>query len=76
MSNDTRLNTRRRQLVVTASAIALGAPAIVRAQSGPKIRIGYWPVAAGLPFYAAVEKGTSKKPASTSSRSSSPARSR
>ena len=32
------------------------APALVRAQAAPKIRIGYWPVAAGLPFYAAVEQ--------------------
>ena len=23
----------------------------------PKIRVGYWPIAAGLPFYAAVEQG-------------------
>ena len=27
----------------------------------PKIRIGYWPIAAGLPFYAAVEKGYFKE---------------
>jgi NitT/TauT family transport system substrate-binding protein len=39
----------------------MGAPAIVRAQSTPKIRIGYWPIAAGLPFYAAVEKGYFKE---------------
>jgi NitT/TauT family transport system substrate-binding protein len=39
----------------------LGAPAIVRAQSGPKIRIGYWPIAAGLPFFAAIEKGYFKE---------------
>jgi NitT/TauT family transport system substrate-binding protein len=44
----------------TALAIA-GAPAIVRAQSNPKIRIGYWPVAAGLPFFAALEKGYFKE---------------
>lgn len=54
------INTRRRQLVATA-ALGLAAPALVRAQSGPKIRIGYWPVAAGLPFYAAVEKGYFKE---------------
>lgn len=55
------LDARRRQVLAgTAGALALatlGAPAIVRAQSGPKIRIGYWPIAAGLPFYAALEKG-------------------
>ena len=39
----------------------LGAPAIVRAQAAPKIRIGYWPIAAGLPFFAAVEKGYFKE---------------
>jgi allophanate hydrolase len=51
----------RRQLIAGAAGVVaasiLGAPSIVRAQSGPKIRIGYWPIAAGLPFYAAIEKG-------------------
>jgi len=50
---------RRRLLKTAASGAALGAlgmPAIVRAQ-GVKVRIGYWPVAAGLPFFAAIEKG-------------------
>ncbi|HZF82035.1 MAG TPA: ABC transporter substrate-binding protein [Burkholderiaceae bacterium] len=52
----------RRQLLQTGSAAlaVLAAPAIVRAQA-PKIRIGYWPVAAGLPFFAAVEKGFFKE---------------
>lgn len=50
--------SRRRVLQGGAAALsALAAPAIVRAQGGPKIRIGYWPIAAGLPFYAAVELG-------------------
>ena len=50
---------RRRQLIAGAGAAlaTLGAPAIVRAQAGPKIRIGFWPVASGLPFFAAIEKG-------------------
>lgn len=56
---------QRRQIlgaaVVGASLAMLGAPAIVRAQGNPKIRIGYWPVAAGLPFFAAVEKGYFKE---------------
>lgn len=44
-----------------AAALALlGAPA-VRAQAGPKIRVGFWPVAAGLPFFAAVDKGYFKE---------------
>lgn len=52
---------RRRLLGATAAAATLGLPALTRAQAGPKIRIGYWPVAAGLPFYAAVEKGYFKE---------------
>lgn len=53
---------RRRTLITGAAALGvLAAPAFVRAQSAPRIRIGYWPVAAGLPFYAAVEKGYFKE---------------
>ena len=53
---------RRRQMVLASTSLAaLGTPALLRAQSGPKIRIGYWPVAAGLPFFAAVEKGYFKE---------------
>jgi NitT/TauT family transport system substrate-binding protein len=56
-------NTSRRQLLKGGAAAlgVLAAPAIVRAQSGPAIRIGYWPIAAGLPFYAAVELGYFKE---------------
>jgi NitT/TauT family transport system substrate-binding protein len=54
----------RRTLLQTgagAAALAvLGAPK-VHAQAEPKIRIGYWRIAAGLPFYAAVEKGFFKE---------------
>ncbi len=55
--------SRRRLLQGGAVAAALGAigASRVRAQSQPKIRIGYWPVAAGLPFFAAVEKGYFKE---------------
>jgi NitT/TauT family transport system substrate-binding protein len=53
--------TSRRQIIQAAATLGglstLGAPTILRAQTGPKIRIGYWPIAAGLPFYAAVEQG-------------------
>ncbi|MBU1361172.1 MAG: ABC transporter substrate-binding protein [Gammaproteobacteria bacterium] len=50
--------SRRTLLQVGAAGLAaMAAPAVVRAQAGPKIRIGYWPIAAGLPFYAAVEQG-------------------
>ena len=55
----------RRRLLKTAGASAalatLGAPMAVHAQAGPKIRVGYWPIAAGLPFYAAVELGYFKE---------------
>src|SRR3954452_15265650 len=58
-------NPVRRQLVRAigngAAVAMIGAPAFVRAQSAPKIRIGFWPVAAGLPFFAAVEKGYFKE---------------
>jgi len=53
-------STRRRLVVggaVGAALAALGVPRFAKAQAAPKIRIGYWPVAAGLPFFAAVEKG-------------------
>jgi NitT/TauT family transport system substrate-binding protein len=53
---------RRRILQVSAATLGvLAAPALVRAQAAPKIRIGFWPVAAGLPFFAAVEKGYFKE---------------
>lgn len=59
------LDHRRRRLLgaaVAGTALAFGgAPAIVRAQASPKIRIGFWPVAAGLPFFAAIEKGYFKE---------------
>ena len=54
--------TRRRLLLTGAAALGtLAAPTWVRAQTMPKIRIGYWPVAAGLPFFAAIEKGYFKE---------------
>ena len=53
---------RRRALRMTAAATAsLSMPAIVRAQVTPKIRIGYWPVASGIPFFASVDKGYFKQ---------------
>ena len=53
----------RRQLLQGGAALlgTLAMPAIVRAQARPKIRIGYWPVAAGLPFFVAIEKGYFKE---------------
>jgi len=56
------INSRRRQLLqATAVLGTLGAPAVLRAQAATKIRIGYWPIAAGLPFYAAIELGYFKE---------------
>lgn len=55
--------TRRRLLSGAAAGVALstlGAPA-VRAQAAAKLRIGFWPVASGLPFFAAVDKGYFKE---------------
>lgn len=54
------INRQRRRLVGVAATV-LAAPAIVRAQAMPKIRIGYWPIASGLPFFACVEKGWFKE---------------
>ena len=57
------MRTPRRNFLRAALAgtFIAGAPAIVRAQSMPKIRIGFWPIASGLPFYAAIEKGYFKE---------------
>lgn len=50
--------TRRHVVRGGAAALVLGTlGASARAQGGPKIRIGYWPIAAGLPFYTAIERG-------------------
>ncbi|HYP85237.1 ABC transporter substrate-binding protein [Variovorax sp.] len=50
--------SRRRQLLQAGAAglATLALPSLVRAQAA-KVRVGYWPIAAGLPFYAAVEQG-------------------
>ena len=54
--------SRRRILQASAATLGtLAAPTLLRAQTAPKIRIGFWPVAAGLPFFAAVEKGYFKE---------------
>jgi len=65
LSGTRELDARRRRLMGAAVAggalVAVGVPSRVKAQAGPKIRIGYWPVAAGLPFFAAIEKGYFKE---------------
>jgi NitT/TauT family transport system substrate-binding protein len=54
--------SRRRVLQAGAAGVAaLAAPVFVRAQAPARIRIGYWPVAAGLPFFAAVDRGYFKE---------------
>lgn len=53
--------SRRRVVQATAALGVLGAPTVLRAQAAPKFRIGYWPIAAGLPFYAAIELGYFKE---------------
>jgi NitT/TauT family transport system substrate-binding protein len=62
-SNAAYVDQERRRAMVAAGAVlgALAVPGVARAQSGAKIRIGYWPIAAGLPFYVAVEKGYFKQ---------------
>jgi NitT/TauT family transport system substrate-binding protein len=59
---DTNVFSRRQILQTSASAATLlAAPAFVRAQSSSKLRIGFWPVASGLPFFVAVDKGYFKE---------------
>ena len=65
IANAALTDRRRRAIVIGAGAAsalaALALPRLGRAQSAAKIRIGFWPVAAGLPFFAAVEKGYFKE---------------
>ena len=51
--------TNRRTLIKAAAAAVAtaGAPGLVFAQTSPKIRVGFWPVASAIPFFAAIEKG-------------------
>jgi len=55
------LDARRRRVIGAAAAgtalAVFGASRLARAQAAPKIRVGFWPIASGLPFFAAVEKG-------------------
>ncbi len=58
MSQSKTMN--RRQIIKLASSSlvsSLAFPAIVRAQSTPKIRLGFCPVASAIPFFTAIEKG-------------------
>jgi NitT/TauT family transport system substrate-binding protein len=57
-ANESGPRSSRRRFVGLAAATALGMTGLkARAEPPVKVRIGYWPIAAGLPFYAALEKG-------------------
>lgn len=54
---------RRKVLQASSAAAVLGLAGLpaARAQATPRIRIGFWPVAAGIPFFAAVDRGYFKE---------------
>jgi NitT/TauT family transport system substrate-binding protein len=62
---DRAFDARRRRMLgaaLTGSAIAaFGGARIARAQAATKVRVGFWPIASGLPFFTAVEKGYFKE---------------
>lgn len=62
MTDRTRFAPSRRRLIGIGAglAAALAAPAVVRAQ-GRTIKIGFWPIAGGLPLYAGVKAGVFQK---------------
>jgi len=56
--------SQRRRIVqgaLAASVLGLAGLQRARAQATPKIRIGFWPVASGLPFFAACDNGYFKE---------------
>ncbi|MEY3663974.1 MAG: taurine transport system substrate-binding protein [Pseudomonadota bacterium] len=58
----TRPNARRTFIkAASATTVITGAPALALAQTNPKIRVGFWPVASAIPFFAAIEKGYFKE---------------
>ena len=61
--NQSRPMNRRQVIQLASSSVvsSLAFPAIVRAQSTPKIRLGFWPVASAIPFFTAIEKGYFKE---------------
>jgi len=62
MSQSRPVNRRQIIQLATSSVVSsLAFPAIVRAQSTPKIRLGFWPVASAIPFFTAIEKGYFKE---------------
>ncbi len=62
MSQSKPMNRRKIIQLASSSVVSsLAFPAIVRAQSTPKIRMGFWPVASAIPFFTAIEKGYFKE---------------
>ncbi|MEY3202477.1 MAG: hypothetical protein RIR70_2027, partial [Pseudomonadota bacterium] len=58
----THSTTRRTLIKAAGAAIATaGLPSFAIAQANPKIRVGFWPVASAIPFFAAIEKGYFKE---------------
>ena len=60
----TKLISRRDTLVFglkSSLAVAMGSFGIQAKAAEKKLSIGYWPIAAGLPFFAAVERGLFKQ---------------
>jgi NitT/TauT family transport system substrate-binding protein len=57
-----KFSADRRQVLTlgAASALSMLLPSLAKA-ADDKILIGYWPIAAGLPFYVALEKGYFKE---------------
>ena len=61
MSKSTFSIGRRQVLQLGAAGVAASMiPSLVKA-ADDKIQIGYWPIASGLPFYVALEKGYFKE---------------
>lgn len=54
-------SARRRQLLGAAAASAALGGLALPARADDKILIGYWPIAAGLPLYAGLERGIFKE---------------
>ena len=53
-----QVNARRRQMLTATAMCSIGSLLPIAARAADdKILIGYWPIAAGLPFYLAVENG-------------------
>ena len=61
---NTKQYSRRNALVLglkSSLALAMGSMGLRAKAQEKKLLIGYWPIAAGLPFYAAVERGLFKQ---------------